>query len=235
MVNAKSAGPSESQATDSTVQAESASNEDDLQIFVPKTHFKKTQPPPTGNDQPYDKKLYGTSHDGPNEISNDSLNWNVLQEAASVQEEQNKQTQINKEIARLRTSKAFANSRQKLAWLWDEKAWRFSVEDDIRSEAFKQQLTMEQAKSVRELNVYLGQSQKALTDFFKQIDMVFEIKPLIYWLEVDKCIYAANQLAETPSQQWLKKKRRITKSLTCSFLYQKFKDFLQEKQLPEHV
>ena len=117
MLNARSAGPSEGQATGSTMQAEGASNEDDSQAFVPETQFKGAQPPPTGNDQPYNKRLYGTSHDGLNETPNDSLNGNVLQEDAPVQEKQDKQTQINKKIVRLRTSKAFANSRQKLAQL----------------------------------------------------------------------------------------------------------------------
>ena len=102
-----------------------------------KTQFKRAQPPPTGNDQPYDKGLYGTSHDGLNKTSNDSLNENVLQEAAPVQEEQDKQTQINKKIANLRISKAFANSRQELARLQDEEAQGFSIEDDIGSKAFK--------------------------------------------------------------------------------------------------
>ena len=115
MVNARNAGPSEGQATGSTVQAESASNEDDSQAFVPKTQFKGAQPPPTGNDQPDNERLYGLSQDGPNEISNDSLNGNVLQEAAPVQEEQDKQTRINEEIARLHISKVLANSRQELA------------------------------------------------------------------------------------------------------------------------
>ena len=94
---------------------------------------------------------------------------------------------------------------------------------------------MERAKSVQKSEVYSGQNQRALTDFFKQVDMVFKIKPFTYWLEVNKCIYAASWLAEILFQQWIEEKRRINENLTRFFSYHDFKDFLQEKQLPKHV
>ena len=59
------------------------------------------------------------------------------EETVPVQEQQDKQTQIIKETACLRTSKVFANSRQKLVQFQDEKAQEFSVVDDIGSKAFK--------------------------------------------------------------------------------------------------
>ena len=156
MVITRSAGLSEGQKTRLTVKIEGASNKDDLQAYVLETQFE-AQPSPTGNDQLDDERLHNTSQNGPNKTPNNFLNKNPVQkdETALVQEKQDKQPQINKKISLLHTSKSLANSRQELACLRNKKAQEFPMEDDIGSKTFKQQLTMEQTKSVQEPDVYL--------------------------------------------------------------------------------
>ena len=83
--------------------------------------------------------------------------------------------------------------------------------------------------------MYLGQSQRALDNFFQQVDLVFKTKTLTYRREDKKCVYAAAFLSSVPSQQWTEEKRRINWDPNQSFASNQFKELLKERQLPAHV
>ena len=95
----------------------------------------------------------------------------------------------------------------------DRKACGFSLPADgeIGTNNFKQRLAFKQTKSVWDLDVYLGQSQRALDTFIQQVYLVFKTKPLTYCLEDKKCVYAAGFLSSVSSQQWTKEKYCINR------------------------
>ena len=156
---------------------------------------------------------------------------------APLTQQLSQQERINAEIARLADEELLITSQRKLEKMRERKALGFPLpaDEEIGTNDFKQRLALERAKSVRDPDVYLGQSQRALDTFFQQVDLVFETKPLTYRREDKKCVYAAGFLSSVPSQQWTEEKRRINRDPNQSFSYEQFKEFLKERQLPAHV
>ena len=113
-----------------------------------------------------------------------------------------KQARVDEQIARLKAVKRLASFLKKLERLQDRSNRRFPEEVDLGSESYKQRLALEQAKSARSPDVFLGQGQQALDEFFNQLDLVFKTKPLTYSLNQDKCVYAAGNLADIPAHEW---------------------------------
>ena len=150
MVNTTSAGLSEGQATGSMVRAESGTHDDGSQPYVPETPLEGGQPQQT-NDRPESAAQNDASQDGHDDIPNGSGSDDQLavDGPLTAQEEQDKQSLFNAEIAQLRAQKAKANSKRELARLRKEAARGFEHDKDIGSESFKPQLTIERAKSVR--------------------------------------------------------------------------------------
>lgn len=142
---------------------------------------------------------------------------------------------MDQEIARLHAKKRLISLRQELAWLRDQASRGYPADENIRFESFKHQLALERSKSVHEPDVYTGRNQRALDDFFKQVALVFETKPLTYRLDKDKCVYAAGQLAGILSQEWNAEKRRISKDPTRTLSYDGFKAYLQERKFPADI
>ena len=90
----------------------------------------------------------------------------------------------------MKAKKQLLKKRQKLATLQDRKSCGFPLDEDKSSDLYKQNLALKRSKSAYKPIVYTGTSQQALNKFFKQIELVFQTKLLIYQREKNKCIYA---------------------------------------------
>ena len=236
MVNTRSAGPFEGQASGSMFRADNPSGENGSRDFVPETPPEPPQgqpePNPAGEDAHMEDVLSVHAETPPASVHEDEGPIEGPPPAAVLW---GMKAQIDAEIARLCASKDLANARIELTRLRDQKSKGYPAGDDIGSESFKQRLTLERAKSVRDPDTYSGQSTRPLEDFIKQVDLVFETKPLTYRLELDKCVYTAAHLAGTPLQQWAEEKRRINEDPTRSFSYEDLKTLLRDRQLPPQV
>lgn len=158
-----------------------------------------------------------------------------MADAQPPADEDNDQAKIDEEIARLETQERHAIALQRQARLRDRASRGFPVDDDVGSESYKQRLTLERAKSARSPELYSGENQRALDDFFNQLDLVFQTKPLTYSADKDKCVYAAGYLSGIPSQEWNAEARRIDANPDLTYSYREFKEFLQERRLPAHI
>ena len=84
-------------------------------------------------------------------------------------------------------------------------------------------------------DVYSGDIQQTLDNFYNQLDLIFQTKPLTYSLDKDKCVYAAGHFAGILSQEWNAKAQRIDSNPDREYSYDDFKAFLQEHWLPAHI
>ena len=64
---------------------------------------------------------------------------------------------------------------------------------------------------------------------------MFKTKPFTYWLEIDKCIFAAGRLLEIFLQEWRVEKHWIVDNLEQTLIYKRFKSFLQEQFFLKHI
>ena len=126
---------------------------------------------------------------------------------------------MDEEIAAISAEKKAARKEQRLVRLREEKLRGFRPELDTGSEEFKQALALERAKSVRDPDVYSGQSQRHLVTFFKQLALVFRAKPLTYYTHADKCVYAAGFLGGIPAQGWTTEDERLTNDPAATLTY----------------
>ena len=149
----------------------------------------------------------------------------------------NDQAWMDKEIAQLEAVKRLANTRHRLAQLCNRASCGFSADDNsnMGSKSYKVRLALKRAKSVWSLDIYLEENQRALDDFFNQLDLVFKTKPLTYSAEKNKYVYASGYLVGIPSQEWSAEKRLLELDPERMYSFEEFKAFLQEHRLPAHI
>ena len=234
MVNTRSAGPTDDQATGSTVQPGTA-GDDSTRDVVAETPQDGPPPKTTTQDE-------GNANDQLIDDDDDQIGDPIYTPDSLVHEDQDPDdddaadAQIEEEIARLKKQKHRATIRSKLNRLREQATHGFVHDDkDMGLESFKQRLALERAKTAREPDLYSGDNQRTLDDFFQQLDLVFKTKPFTYWLEADKCTFAAGRLSGIPSQEWRVEERRIVADSEQTLTYQGFKSFLQERLLPKHI
>ena len=190
-MNTKSAGPLEDQATGSTYQAKTTSVEGGLRDYVAETPQEGPVAGPSNDVPPASDQVKNPNaqlNDDNNDVSvyepsyttGSSNNDQVPTSAAPPSGELDEEIQLNKKIARLEAKKQLLKKRQKLATLQDRKSRGFPLDKDKSFDLYKQDLALKQSKSAYKLVVYTGTSQRALNEFFKQVELVFRTKPLTY-------------------------------------------------------
>ena len=245
MVNTQSAGPLEDPASGSTFRPENQAGESGSRDYVAEmpldtseevTQDDQQDPPPPSDQRPENvaadnASMYKHAETTPQTAPG---NKHPTSNAPLAGQGLSREQQMAEEILFLKNQERIANMEKKLQQLRERAARRFTGVD-VSLESFRHHLAVECAKSATEPAVYLGQSQRAFDDFFKQLGLVFETKPLTYQSKEDKCIYASGQLAGIALQAWLEEKRRITADPERLFTFDGFKEYLQELLLPAHV
>ena len=78
----------------------------------------------------------------------------------------------------------------------------------------------------------MGQSQKHLDRYFRQVKSTFRSKPTIYVSEKDKCVYAGKYLGKTPADDWVAMDR-AAKETDKVYSFEAFQKMLQNGLLPK--
>ena len=123
-------------------------------------------------------------------------------------EESGREDEIAAEIERLKKEQKKVQMRTELHCLREHKAQGF-VENIPEQKFYMQRLALERAKKVRNPDMYLGKSQRALDKYVSQVDLVFQTKPLTYASEEAKCFYVATFLGGIPKCEWVAEDQRI--------------------------
>ena len=107
-------------------------------------------------------------------------------------------SEIRARVTVLRKQKERAELRAKLEHLEREKAGGFvGKRHQIGSNEHARQLSLERSKRVQDSDVYSALSQHKLTVYLTQVNDVFRQKPVIYLINLDKILFAANYLTGT--------------------------------------
>ena len=96
----------------------------------------------------------------------------------------------------------------------------------------KDVLALKRAKETKRPDVYMGQSQKHLDRYFRQVESTFWLKPTIYASKENKCVYISEYLSKTPAEYWVAMDR-ATKESDQVYSFEAFRDILQNGLLPK--